>query len=59
MREGARLAFGEIVELQYAFDKADVVLALDADFLFTHPASLRFARDFAAAAARERGPEPR
>ena len=44
--EGARLAFGEIVEPQYYFDKARVVLALDSDFLFAHPAALRYARDF-------------
>jgi MoCo/4Fe-4S cofactor protein with predicted Tat translocation signal len=45
--EGARLAFGEIVETHYAFENAGVVLALDADFLFSHPASLRYARKFA------------
>jgi molybdopterin-containing oxidoreductase family iron-sulfur binding subunit len=48
VREGARLAFGKEVETHYAFDKAEVVLALDADFLFTHPAALRHARHFAA-----------
>ena len=48
VREGERLAFGEFVDLQYAFEKAEVVVALDADFLFTHPASLRSAREFAA-----------
>ncbi len=32
--EGSRLAFGEAVETRYHFDKADVILALDADFLF-------------------------
>jgi molybdopterin-containing oxidoreductase family iron-sulfur binding subunit len=47
VREGARLAFGQIVEPQYHFDKADVILALDSDFLFSHPGSLRYARDFA------------
>ncbi len=31
-REGSRLAFGEYVDPQYAIDKADVVLSLDADF---------------------------
>jgi MoCo/4Fe-4S cofactor protein with predicted Tat translocation signal len=45
-REGARLAFGEIAEPQYHFDKARVVLALDSDFMFSHPAALRYTRDF-------------
>jgi Fe-S-cluster-containing dehydrogenase component len=31
----------------YDFEKADVILAIDADFLFSHPSSLRFARAFA------------
>jgi MoCo/4Fe-4S cofactor protein with predicted Tat translocation signal len=47
-RAGAKLAFGEYVECQYRFDRADVVLALDADFLACGPGSLRYARDFAA-----------
>jgi MoCo/4Fe-4S cofactor protein with predicted Tat translocation signal len=47
IREGAQLAFGEVVETHYAFENADVVLALDSDFLFTHPAGLRHARKFA------------
>ena len=47
IREGSRLAFGEVVETHYAFEKADVVLALDSDFLSTHPAGLRYARKFA------------
>ncbi len=32
-RAGARLAFGEVVDPVYHFDKADVILSLDADFL--------------------------
>ena len=44
---GARLAFGEVVAPQYHFEKARVVLALDSDFMFGHPAGLRYARDFA------------
>jgi molybdopterin-containing oxidoreductase family iron-sulfur binding subunit len=47
-REGARLVFGEEVEVRYAFDKADVVLALDADFLGEGPGRLRYAGDFMA-----------
>jgi len=45
--EGGRLAFGEAVETQYHFDKADVILALDADFLFSGPGWVRYAREFA------------
>jgi molybdopterin-containing oxidoreductase family iron-sulfur binding subunit len=45
---GARLALGEDVETQYRFDKAAVILALDADFLFSLPGSVRYARDFTA-----------
>jgi MoCo/4Fe-4S cofactor protein with predicted Tat translocation signal len=46
-REGARLAFGEVVNTVYRLDRADVILSLDADFLCTGPGSLRYARDFA------------
>ena len=45
-RAGARLAFGEYVDTQYRFDRADVVLSLDADFLGSGPGCLRYARDF-------------
>ncbi|HEY3914640.1 MAG TPA: TAT-variant-translocated molybdopterin oxidoreductase [Verrucomicrobiae bacterium] len=48
VKEGARLTFGEIVETQHHFDKARVILSLDSDFLYTHPNSLRYAREFAA-----------
>ena len=37
---------GEVV---YDFTKAKVIVGLDSDFLFTHPAALRYARDFALA----------
>ncbi len=46
-REGSRLAFGEYVDAQYAIEKADVVLSLDADFLCTGGGALRHARAFA------------
>jgi MoCo/4Fe-4S cofactor protein with predicted Tat translocation signal len=47
VREGALLAFGEVVETSYRLDRAEVILSLDADFLFLGPGSLRYARDFA------------
>ncbi len=46
-RAGARLAFGEDANTVYRFDQANVVLALDADFMSCHGAALRYARDFA------------
>lgn len=46
-RAGARLAFGRYVDTQYRFEKADVILSLDSDFLTTEPAKLRYAREFA------------
>ena len=46
-REGSRLAFGDYVEAQYAIEKADVILSLDADFLCTGSSGLKNARAFA------------
>jgi molybdopterin-containing oxidoreductase family iron-sulfur binding subunit len=45
--EGARQAFGEPVNALYHFVDADVVLALDADFLACGPAHVRHVREFA------------
>ena len=45
---GAQMAFGQPVETRYDFSKADVILSLDADFLFAgFPGSTRYIRDFA------------
>jgi MoCo/4Fe-4S cofactor protein with predicted Tat translocation signal len=46
-RAGSKLAFGEYVETQYHFDQADVILALDTDFLCAGATSVRYAHDFA------------
>ena len=45
--EGARRAFGEEVNTYYDLTNADVILSLDADFLWSGPAHLRYAHDFA------------
>ncbi|MFO1492524.1 MAG: 4Fe-4S dicluster domain-containing protein [Kiritimatiellia bacterium] len=45
-RAGAELAFGKALEAVYAFDQANIVLALDADFLTGTAASVRYAADF-------------
>jgi molybdopterin-containing oxidoreductase family iron-sulfur binding subunit len=46
--EGAKLAFGEPVETRYDFSKADVIVSLDADFLYAgYPGNARYIRDFA------------
>ena len=46
-REGSRLAFNEYVAPQYAVEKADVILSLDADFMCQGAAGLKHARAFA------------
>ncbi len=46
--EGAKLAFGQPVETQYKLENADVVVSLDADFLYAgFPGFTRYAHDFA------------
>ncbi|HTW57819.1 MAG TPA: TAT-variant-translocated molybdopterin oxidoreductase [Terriglobales bacterium] len=47
--EGAKLAFGQPVETRYDFSKADVIVSLDADFLYAgFPGNTKYIRDFAA-----------
>ena len=46
--EGAKLAFGQPVETQYRLENADVIVSLDADFLYAgFPGNTRYIRDFA------------
>ncbi len=46
--EAAKMAFGEPVETRYDFEKADVIVSLDADFLYAgFPGNVRYIRDFA------------
>ena len=44
---GAQMAFGQPVTPLYRFENADVILAVESDFLSCGPGSLRYARDFA------------
>ena len=45
--EGAKMAFGQLVETQYKLENADVIISLDADFLYAgFPGSTRYIRDF-------------
>ena len=46
MRAGAMVAFAQDVQPVYHFDRADVVLSLDADFMQAGAAHLKSARDF-------------
>ncbi|MDQ3248564.1 MAG: 4Fe-4S dicluster domain-containing protein, partial [Chloroflexota bacterium] len=46
VREGTRLAFGRPLNPIYNFAAATRILALDANFLFSLPGSLRYAREF-------------
>jgi len=49
VRAGATIAFGKPVNTIYRFDRADVIVSLDADFLCSGmPGGLRYARDYSA-----------
>ena len=47
IKEGAKMAFGEMLETQYRFEQAAVVVSFEADFLYSHPAHLSHTRQFA------------
>ena len=48
-RAGAMAAFGKPLNTIYRFDRADVIVSLDSDFLSsTVPGNLRYARDYSA-----------
>ncbi len=62
VRAGASLAFGRPLNTTYRFDRAAVIVSLDADFLCSGmPGGLRYARDYSArrrAAAAETNASP-
>jgi MoCo/4Fe-4S cofactor protein with predicted Tat translocation signal len=45
---GSQLAFGEVVNTTYDFSQANVIVAIDGDFLSALDGSLHYARDYAA-----------
>ena len=47
-REGARIAFGQVVNVVADYAQAKVILSLDSDFLGTETGNLKAGRDFAA-----------
>jgi Fe-S-cluster-containing dehydrogenase component/anaerobic selenocysteine-containing dehydrogenase len=47
-REGAKLAFGQVVTVAADYSQAKVILSLDSDFLGTEMGNVRANRDFAA-----------
>lgn len=46
-KDAAQIAFGSQVNPVYSFDKAEIIVSLDFDFLTQGPGSVRYARDFA------------
>ncbi|HSO38382.1 MAG TPA: 4Fe-4S dicluster domain-containing protein [Labilithrix sp.] len=54
-REGARIAFGQVVNVIADYSQAKVILSLDSDFLGTETGNVRAARDFAAGRRLARG----
>jgi MoCo/4Fe-4S cofactor protein with predicted Tat translocation signal len=45
-REGSKLAFGRALNAVYRFERADVVVSLDADFMASGPGHVRYMKDF-------------
>ncbi len=46
-REGIRAIYGQYQSVYYTFDKADVIVSIDSDFLCSGRGGVRYARDFA------------
>jgi MoCo/4Fe-4S cofactor protein with predicted Tat translocation signal len=54
-REGTKLLFGQPYRPQYDLGRAEVIVCLDADPIFDHPAALQLARGFASRRRAEDG----
>ena len=46
-KAGSKAVFGEYVDARYHFDRADIILSLDSNFLSSGPGCLRASREFA------------
>src|SRR5262249_15031443 len=44
--EGAKLAFGRYVNTVYRLERAEVIVALDSDFMYSGPGHVRYQKDF-------------
>jgi len=55
-RSGTSLAFGKPLRVHLDLEKADVIVCLDEEILAAHPASVKYARDFASRRCPEAGP---
>jgi MoCo/4Fe-4S cofactor protein with predicted Tat translocation signal len=53
VRAGSKLAFGDYVDPVYSIDQADVILALDADFLCSGNGALKYSRAYASRRKRD------
>ncbi|MFT4569654.1 MAG: MoCo/4Fe-4S cofactor protein with predicted Tat translocation signal [Hyphomicrobiaceae bacterium] len=47
VREGAQIAFGDRVDPVFDFKRADIVVSLESDFLYSGPGAVRYAAEFA------------
>ena len=56
VREGTRLAFGKTVNPVYHYDRADVIVSLDCDFLASGSGHVRYMREFSSRRNLEAGP---
>jgi MoCo/4Fe-4S cofactor protein with predicted Tat translocation signal len=56
VRDGAKLAFGKPLNTIYHFEKADVVLSLDADFFNIGAGHVRYTKDFSSRRDLTNGP---
>ena len=57
VRDGAKLAFGQVVNVVPSYSQASVILSIDSDFLATETGSIRANAEFIAGRKLARGPQ--